>query len=468
MLASKLLKLVKRWRPAFPQQRTYERFITVLLWLTCAFGRRTVTSAFGFAGRIQEDWSAEYYVFSRSKWKPSDLFKQVFKAGLTTKEPSSFIPVAIDDTGKRKCCKSRGLTRWMKDPLSPPFHVNLQNGLRWVHAALLLQHHDENKGCHAVSVAFELCPPVKKPGKNATLEQWKTYREQQKHHNLSITGADVITELRQTADEAGYGDKKLHAVVDGSYTNQNVISRLPDRVDLTGRTSKRTALHYPAKPGGRRVYGDRLPSPEEIRRDGTIPYKKTICYFGSRFREIHYKEINRVLWPRGGKRRLLRLIIVAPIPYKAPGKARKYYREPAYLLSTDLESPIDEILQAYLDRWQIEPLHRDLKDGLGLGQAQVWSEKSVKRLPSAIAAIYAMLILAAIQTYGPERTEAFPPLPAWRNKRKRKRASQHDLITMLRNDLVRDKALLPIAKEPLDVEMPPNWVLPARETYAAA
>jgi hypothetical protein len=188
MLASRLLRLLARWRPAFSQQRTYKRFMTILLWLMCAYGRRTVTAAFGFAGRTQEDWSAEYYVFSRSKWKPEELFKQVFKVGLSTKEPSGFIPVAIDDTGKKKCCKHRGLTSWMKDPLSPPFHVNLRHGLRWVHAALLLQHHDEGKGCHAASVAFELCPPVKKPGKNGTEEQWKDYRKNKKHaRTKSIT-----------------------------------------------------------------------------------------------------------------------------------------------------------------------------------------------------------------------------------------------------------------------------------------
>jgi len=474
MLASRLLKLLQRWRPAFAQQRTFERFITVLLWLLSAFGRRTVTAAFGFSGRTQEDWSADYYVFSRAAWEPASLFEQVLKVGLSTREPRRFISVAIDDTGKKKCGKSRGLTSWMKDPLSPPFHVNLQRGLRWVHAALLLQYHDQGQGCRAASVAFELCPPVKKPGKNATEEEWKAYRRQKKQHNLSLTAAGIIEQLRHAADEAGYTAKQLHVVVDGSYTNRNVISRLPERVDLTGRTGKNTVLHYPAAgdqqpaSGRRRIYGERLPTPEEIRQDTSIPYKTASCYFGNGFREIRYKEINKVLWPRGGKSRLLRLIIVAPIPYKAPGKTRRYYREPAYLLSTDLESPIGEILQAYLDRWQIEPLHRDLKDGLGLGQAQVWSDQSVKRLHSAIAATYAMLILAALQTYGAERTEAFPALPAWRNKIKYKRASQHDLITMLRNDLLGDETLLPAIKEVPDVEMPPNWVLPARETYAAA
>jgi hypothetical protein len=468
MLLEKLLKLLGRWKPAFAQQRTYERFVALLLWLFCALGRRTLTAAIGFAGLIQSDWSANYYLFSRAKWKMGALFEQVFKVGLSTCPPVRFITVAIDDTGKKKCGKRRGLTSWMKDPLSPPFHVNLQHGLRWVHAALLMPYHDKGQGCHAATVAFELCPPVKKPGKNATEAEWKAYRKQKKQHNLSLTGLEIIKILRESADAAGYAHVPLHVVVDGSYTNGTLMPQLPERVILTGRMGKNSALCYPASGPGRRVYGERLPTPEEIRQDTSMPYAKARCYFGGKFREIRYKEKTRVLWPRVGKRRLLRLVIVAPIPYKAPGKARRYYREPAYLISTDLESPIEEILQAYFDRWQIEPLHRDLKDGLGLGQAQVWASKSVKRLHSAIAAMYAMLKLAALQAFGPERTEAFPPLPAWRNKKKGRRASQHDLITMLRNDFAAKTGQWYTAEELPKEEMPPNWVLPARETYASA
>lgn len=467
MLLEKLLKLFARWRPSFNQHRTHERFCALMLWMLCAFGRKTVTSAFGFSGRTQSDWSACYYVFSRAEWEIDSLFEQVFKVGLSTRAPSRFIPAALDDTGKKKCCRQRGQTSWMRDPLSPPFHVNLQQGLRWVHAAFLMQLHDEGKGCIPVSTAFELCPPVKKPGKKATDEDWATYRKEKKQHNLSLTGLEVIKRLRKTADEAGYRNMHLHVAVDGSYTNGTFIPKLPERVDLTGRTSKNTALYRPAEGRGRRVYGERLPTPEAIRKDEKIPYQTTTCFFGGKFRELRFKEINKVLWPRGGKRRLLRLIIVAPIPYKAPGKERRYYREPAYLLSTDLESPTQEILQLYMDRWQIEPLHRDLKEGLGVGQAQVWSKQSVNRLHSAQVAAYSMLRLAALKTYGPERTSDFPPLPSWRSKKPRK-ASQHDLVTMLRNDVVgKYDHWFSTEEVPLEM-MPPDWVLPARETYAAA
>jgi hypothetical protein len=47
--------------------------------------------------------------------------------------------------------------------------------------------------------------------------------------------------------------------------------------------------------------------------------------------------------------------------------ARKklYYRLPAYLLTTDPKSSAKQLLQIYLDRWQIEVNHREEKDTLG-------------------------------------------------------------------------------------------------------
>jgi hypothetical protein len=44
-----------------------------------------------------------------------------------------------------------------------------------------------------------------------------------------------------------------------------------------------------------------------------------------------------------------------------------YYRDPAYLLTTDLHSSPKQLLQIYFGRWQIEVNHREEKDTLGIG-----------------------------------------------------------------------------------------------------
>ncbi|EQD69975.1 hypothetical protein B1A_06544 [mine drainage metagenome] len=69
------------------------------------------------------------------------------------------------------------------------------------------------------------------------------------------------------------------------------------------------------------------------------------------------------------------------------------YRDPAFLLTTDLVSPDKVLLQAYFDRWEIEVNHRDEKDLLGVDQAQVWSEEATWRVPQFQVAVYAMCSL---------------------------------------------------------------------------
>src|SRR5258707_5126897 len=66
-----------------------------------------------------------------------------------------------------------------------------------------------------------------------------------------------------------------------------------------------------------------------------------------------------------------------------------------------------ELLQAYFDRWQIEINHRDEKNILGVGHAQVWAELSLPRVPALMVAAYSLMLLSALETYGPTRTTAY-------------------------------------------------------------
>ncbi len=138
-------------------------------------------------------------------------------------------------------------------------------------------------------------------------------------------------------------------------------------------------------------------------------------------------------WQGGAQKREVRLLVVAPVGYRTSKNGRKYYRQPAYLLTTDLTTSALELLQAYFDRWGIEVNHRDEKDILGVGQAQVWNEQSVSKVPALLVAMYSWLLLAGLKCYGPTRTQAYEPLPKWR--RGAKRPSCLDLVTLLRRQL---------------------------------
>lgn len=140
-----------------------------------------------------------------------------------------------------------------------------------------------------------------------------------------------------------------------------------------------------------------------------------------------------MLWRRGGGRRRLRLLVLAPTPYRKTKAGRRYYREKAYLLCDDNEVAVKALLQAYFDRWEIEINHRDEKSILGVGNAQVWADLSVPRVPALMVATYSLLLLSALETYGLKRTSAYKPLPRWR--RAARRPSCQDLVSLLRKQL---------------------------------
>ncbi len=110
-----------------------------------------------------------------------------------------------------------------------------------------------------------------------------------------------------------------------------------------------------------------------------------------------------------------------------------YYRQPAYLLTTDLKGPAHTLLQIYFDRWQIEVNHREEKDTLGVGQAQLWNYTSVPKQPVLAVASYSALLLASLLAFGAERGTAYAELPRWR--RHARRPSCLDLITLLRKEM---------------------------------
>jgi hypothetical protein len=92
------------------------------------------------------------------------------------------------------------------------------------------------------------------------------------------------------------------------------------------------------------------------------------------------------------------------------------------------------LLPIYFDRWQIEVNHRDEKDTLGVGPAQLWNINAVPKQPVLVVAAYSALLLASLQAFGAERGQVYQALPRWR--RKAHRPSCLDLVTLLRKEMV--------------------------------
>jgi hypothetical protein len=134
-------------------------------------------------------------------------------------------------------------------------------------------------------------------------------------------------------------------------------------------------------------------------------------------------------------------VVIKPLGYRLRKGSKLLYRQPAFLICSDPLLDLSTLLQAYIDRWEIECNHRDEKSLIGVAQGQVWSPLAVTRLPQFQVAIYSLLLLSSILAYGFQRTTAYLPLPRWRGKSIR--PSVLDLLNLLRDQIVARQTLDP-------------------------
>jgi len=227
---------------------------------------------------------------------------------------------------------------------------------------------------------------------------------------------------------------------DGSFCNRTCFADIPERSVLLVRARKDAKLCFRAPADTRRFYGVEKFTPAQVRQDAQRKWKTTKIFYGGKRRKIRYKEVSEVYWQRGAGQRPVRLIVIAATPYCKSRSKKMYYRDPAYLLTSDLHNSIKQLLQIYFDRWQIEVNHREEKDTLGIGQAQLRNPTSVPKQPVLAVAAYSALLLASLRAFGAERGAAYAELPKWR--RHARRPSCLDLITLLRKEMAENPQLL--------------------------
>jgi len=410
-LLGAFLETVQQWADVFPQRRSFERALRQALGGLVCLGRRTISRIIWTNGRQKLGWAPEYFLHSRCQWNPQDLFSPILKRALPWCS-GNYIGAAVDDTRLHKTGRMIQQAFFQRDPLSPPFHVNLMLGLRFLQTSLLIPLYKHSRvGTRALPIRFQEVSRVKKPGRKASVEEWKQYRIATRHHNLSQQFVLTVAQLRQTLDIFGTVSKTLLLAVDGSFCNRTVFAIVVKGMEIIARARKDAVLCFRASMGSRRFYDLNKFTPEQVRQDESIPWNETKLFYGGKRRRVRYKLLSGLYWQGGARKRTLRLLVVAPTPYRKRKSGRLYYRQPAYLLTTDLRGHAHTLLQIYFDRWQIEVNHREEKDTLGVGQAQLWNPISVPKQPVLAVASYSALLLASLLAFGAERGSAYAELP---------------------------------------------------------
>lgn len=183
------------------------------------------------------------------------------------------------------------------------------------------------------------------------------------------------------------------------------------------------------------MYGTPI-TPEQFRQDESVGWSSVRIYAAGREHDCEVRQLLPLLWRTSGRKLPLRLIVIRPLAYRKSKRSRLLYRQPAYLITTDLDTPLEQLVQAYFWRWDIEVNHRDEKQLIGLGHAQVRSPRSAERVPAFAVACYAILLISAARCFGLAASAPVIALPKWiaRSTHKPVRLPTRQLMRRLRSE----------------------------------
>lgn len=434
------VEIVSEWKEVFPQARTAKRALCQALVSLICLGRRTLTRIIWSAGNQDKSWSSEYFLYSRSSWSADQLFAPITNRALGFCR-GRLLGVVIDDTSIKKTGKKIRQAFLSRDPMSPAFHTNLRLGIRFLQCAVVIPLHRTMKvASRTIPIHFEEVGAAKKPRKGTKdyEKKKKEYNELKKTNNLPLRALECLSKIRRMFDLAGAAKKFIVIVGDGAFCNRRMFSFGVERLHLLVRCRKDLKLCRRSS-SSRRFYDQKIFTPLEVLKDESIPWQKVRIFFGGKNRSVHYKEITHVLWRTGAKKRFLRLFVLQSTKYRVRKTGKLERRDPGFLLTTLLNGQTQNLMQLYFDRWQIEVNHREEKDTLHVGQAQLHNPVAVPKQPALVVAAYSALLMASLIAYGPQRNTVYEPLPRWRGNAKR--PSCLDLVTLLRKQTVENTLL---------------------------
>lgn len=417
-------------RPAFEQERVFQRARLMALSAVVGMGKRTVTGMLCAGAEQFRDWTAAYRVFAGERIDKDALFAPARNAVVKRLVKEEPLTVMMDDTIVRKRGKKVHGTGWKRDPLGPHFCNNFIWAQRFLQISAALPDADCPGRARGIPIDLVHAPTPSKPGKKASPEIWREYHA---HRNLLKVSAVAVQRLHHLRGQVE--ERKIVCAVDGGFTNQTVFRDIPANTVLIGRIRKDAHLFAPpeevARPqrGRKRYYGHSLPTPEEIRKDDSIPWKSLEAYASGKRHQFEVKHLPAARW-KGTGDRTVQVVIIRPLAYRPRKGAKLLYRNPVYLLCSDITLSLEKILQSYLWRWEIELNFRDEKTVMGVGQAQVRTAESVEAVPQLVAASYAYLLLA-----GTAAKASALPRPKWQKPRPEERTTTQMMQNLFRAQL---------------------------------
>ncbi len=352
-----LAELLGHFRGCF-RAESYSTFCcAVEAWVVC-LGPRCLSEVWQscVTNRLRH-YCSLYDFFCRARWDWDELGKILLMLLILQFVPSGFVWLAVDDTLCHKRGKKVAFGGIFLDPvLSSKTRKVFRYAVNYVVLALVVQ------------------PPFRKDRTFALPVLWRAFRK--KGHAEHKKKTELARDLARLA-ALSLPDRRVWLVGDSAYVNASVLRDRPANLEVIGPLPLKAALYRCPEPVTQRrrgrlpTKGQRLPTPKEM-LGMPLEFVADEQTFGlpNGGKVLRVQALRGVLWYTGCKQQRVAVVLLRD----PSGK----WRDEA-LLCTDATLSVEQIVSGYCRRWAIEVAFHDAKQYLGLADARVWSEGSVKR-----------------------------------------------------------------------------------------
>lgn len=361
---------------------TWAQVQVLVIGAILARGQRTVTAILRVMGLGEEQHFVNYHrVLNRAVWSARAVSHSLLRLLVQTFGLTGPLVIGGDDTIERRRgahISARGIFR---DAVrSSQGHLVTVSGLRWLSLMLLVPIPFADR-IWALPFLTILAPSARaqatRPRAPKTLTDWTR---------------QALLQVRRWLPE-----QTLVFVGDGGFAVIDLLARmrrLRRPITMVVRARLDAALYAP--PPARRPHqrgktpqkGARRPTLAAVAQDAQTPWTARVLprWYGETQRAIEYTS-ETAIWYHNGKPAL-------PVRWVLVRDPRGRFRTAA-LFCTDLEAEPWQIIQWFIQRWQLEVTWREVREHLGVETQRQWSDLAIARTTPALLGLYALVSVFA-------------------------------------------------------------------------
>lgn len=388
-----------------------------------ARAQRTVTAILRVMGLSDENHFVNYHqVLHRAQWSCHALSATLIRLLIATFAPTGTLVIGGDETielCRDAQIKAKGIYR---DPVrSSHIHLVKANGLRWV-TLMLLAPIPFAKGIWALPFLTILAP-----------SECYYDRSERAHKKMTDVMRQALLQARRWVPQ-----RTIIFVADSSYAVIEFLWRmtqLAQPITMVVPFRMDAALYTPAPPrlpkqqDRPREKGKRLPTLLKVAADPETRWTTQVIHhwYGEIKRTLEFTSQTAVWFHSGRPPLPLRWVIVRdPL-----GKFKTLA-----LLCTDLNATPLQIIEWFIQRWQIEETHREVREHLGVDSQRQWSDLAIVRTTPAPFGLFSLLTILAQRLA--QRGKVLSRQTAWYTK---PRPTFSDALAVVRLELWREPTL---------------------------